>query len=67
MRNQIEIIWTRSDFERLVGRPLTDREWEVLASEVQGDVEEIAVPETIQNKFDIIEHLVEQDSKYEED
>jgi hypothetical protein len=65
MENQIEIVFTREDFERICGRTLTDKEWEVMASEVQGDAEEIAIPEIIESKFEIIEHLVEQDSKYE--
>lgn len=65
MENKIQITWTRSDFERVVGRTLSDKEWEVLASEVEGDVEEISIPETIKNKFEIIEHLVEEDSKYD--
>jgi hypothetical protein len=65
LENKIQITWTRSDFERVVGRTLTDKEWEVLASEVEGDVEEQLIPETIKSKFEIIEHLVEQDKKYD--
>ncbi len=63
--NRIEIVWTRADFERIVGRTLTEKEWEVMASEVEGDAEEVAIPTLIKSKFEIIEHLVEQDSKYD--
>ena len=66
MDNKIQITWTRADFERVVGRTLSDKEWEVLASEVEGDVEEHLIPETIKSKFEILEHLVEQDSKYDD-
>jgi hypothetical protein len=65
MPEQIEIVWTRSDFERVVGRSFTNKEWEVIASEVQGDVEEIHIPETIASKFSIIDHLVSQDEKFD--
>lgn len=65
LENKIEMVWTRSDFERIVGRELTDKEWEVMASEVQGDTEEHLIPQIIKSKFEIIEHLVEQDSKYD--
>jgi len=65
MDNKIEITWTRADFERVVGRTLSDKEWEVLASEVESDAEEVAIPELIKSKFEIIEHLVEQDKKYD--
>jgi hypothetical protein len=65
MNNKIQITWTRADFERIVGRSLTDKEWEVIASEVEGDAEEVAIPELIKSKFEIIEHLVEQDKKYD--
>lgn len=64
LENKIEIVWTRQDFERVVKRSLTDQEWEVLASEVQGDVEEIDVPNRIKSKFEILDHLVEQDSEF---
>lgn len=66
MDNKIQITWTRADFERVVGRTLSDKEWEVLASEVEGDAEEVAIPELINSKFEILEHLVEQDSKYDD-
>jgi hypothetical protein len=49
----------------VVGRTLSDKEWEVLASEVEGDAEEVAIPELINSKFEIIEHIVEQDKKYD--
>jgi hypothetical protein len=49
----------------VVGRTLSDKEWEVLASEVESDAEEVAIPELINSKFEIIEHLVEQDKKYD--
>jgi hypothetical protein len=61
LENKIEIVWTRGDFERVIGRELTDQEWEVLAAEVQGDVEEIDIPARIKDKFSILGHLVEQD------
>ena len=63
--NKIEIVWTREDFERVIGRKLADKEWQVLASEVQGDVEEIDIPARIQDKLTILDHLVEQDSKFD--
>ena len=63
--NKIEIVWTREDFERVIGRKLADTEWQVLASEVQGDVEEIDIPARIQDKLTILDHLVEQDSKFD--
>jgi hypothetical protein len=67
MAEQIEIVWTRADFEGIVNRPLTDKEWEVLASEVHGDLEEVYIPECISSKFEILDHLVLQDSKYEKE
>jgi hypothetical protein len=63
LENRIEIVWTRGDFERVIGRELTDQEWKVLASEVEGDVEEIDIPARIKGKFSILGHLVEQDNK----
>ena len=65
LENKIKMIWARADFERIVGRTLTDKEWEVMASEVEGDAEEVAIPTLIKSKFEIIEHLVEQDKKYD--
>jgi len=65
MAEQIEIVWTRADFERVTERPLTDKEWEVIASEVESDLEEVYIPECISSKFEILDHLVLQDSKYD--
>lgn len=67
MENRIEIVWTRADFERVIGKPLTDREWEVIASEVEGDIEEVYIPQVITSKASILEHLVAQDDKYEQE
>ncbi len=61
LENKIVIVWTREDFERVLETTLTDKEWELLASEVQGDIEEIYVPEVLFSKFDNLEHLMEQD------
>ena len=65
LENKIEFVWTRKDFDGVCGRPLTDREWEVMASEVESETEESWFAKIIKDKFEIIEHLVEQDNKYE--
>jgi hypothetical protein len=65
MTQQIEIVWTKEDFERVIERTLTDKEWEVLASEVESDLEEVYIPECVSSKAEILDHLVEQDSKYD--
>ncbi len=64
MENKVEVIVTRSSLETLYARVFTDKEWEVLASEIEGMLEywlETDVPNIIDN----LEYLVEQDSKYD--
>ncbi len=64
MENKVEYTVYREQLQTLYARVFTDKEWEVLASEIEGMLEywlETDVPNIIDN----LEYLVEQDSKYD--
>jgi hypothetical protein len=64
MENKVEVVITRDELETLYTRVFTDREWEVLASEIESLIDywvEADVPSIVAN----LDSLVEEDSKYE--
>jgi hypothetical protein len=64
LENKLEILITRSAIDRDYGLNLTDKQWEVLAVEIDAlitGVIETDLPDIIDN----LEYLVEQDSKYD--
>jgi hypothetical protein len=64
MENKVEYIITRNDLENLYTRVFTDKEWEVLAYEIESLIDywvEADVPNIISN----LDNLVEQDAKFD--
>jgi hypothetical protein len=64
MENKVEVVITRDELETLYTRVFTDKEWEVLASEIESLIDywvQADVPHIIGN----LEHLVSQDEKHD--
>jgi hypothetical protein len=64
MENKVEYTITRNDLENLYTRVFTDKEWEVLAGEIESLIDywvEADVPHIISN----LDNLVEQDAKFD--
>lgn len=63
LENKVDYTVERQTIEKWFGR-LTDKEWEVFASEIES-----AIDETLQSLsadiYDNLGHLVEQDSKFD--
>jgi len=62
MENKVEVVITRDELENVYTRVFTDKEWEVLAGEIESLLEywiEADVPHIVAN----LDNLVEQDSK----
>lgn len=64
MENKVDYTVYRQDVENMAGRPLTDKEWEVMASEIEGMLNHYFFNDTPLLLEDI-DYLVEQDSKYD--
>lgn len=65
LENKVEYTFYRDHLERSFGK-LTDKEWEVLASELE-DAIEASLLELASDIVDNLPHLVEQDRKYDSD
>lgn len=65
LENQIEVTVERDTAERVL-RPLSDKEWEVLASELESALDELVLP-TLQTIYANLDYLLEQDSKFDEE
>jgi hypothetical protein len=64
MENKVEAVITRDAVESFVGKELTDKEWEVLASEIE-DTMTHYVWADLPSMMDNLEYNVEQDAKYD--
>jgi hypothetical protein len=64
MENKVEAVITRDSVESFVGKVLTDKEWEVLASEIE-DTMIHYVWADLPSMMDNLEYNVEQDSKFD--
>ena len=64
MENKVEAVITRDAVESFVGKELTDKEWEVLASEIE-DTMTHDVWADLPSMMDNLEYNVEQDAKYD--
>ena len=64
MENKAEYTFTKEQVELAVGQEITDKQWEVMASELE-DALNYYFWEEIPRLWADIETLVEQDSKYD--
>ena len=64
MENKVEYTFTKEQVELSVGQKLTDKQWEVMASELE-DALDYYFWEEIPRLWEDIDSLVEQDSKYD--
>jgi hypothetical protein len=64
MENKVEAVITRDSVESFVGKVLTDKEWEVLASEIE-DTMIHYVWADLPSMMDNLEYNVEQDNKFD--
>jgi hypothetical protein len=64
MENKVDYTFTRKQVSDAVGRELTDKEWEVMASELEDAIDYYFYDE-IPRLFTDIDYLVEQDSKFD--
>ena len=64
MENKAEYTFTKEHVELAVGQEITDKQWEVMASELE-DALDYYFWEEIPRLWADIETLVEQDSKYD--
>lgn len=64
MENKVDYTFYRDTVEAHAGRPITDKEWEVVASELEGALDYYFGEELVRI-WDNIDYFVEQDSKYD--
>jgi hypothetical protein len=64
LENKVEHTVYRTEIERMFNRDFTDKEWEVIASEIEG-IFIYYVEKDLPDIIDNLEYLVEQDSKYD--
>ena len=64
MENKVDYTFYRDNIEAHAGRPITDKEWEVVASEIESALDYYFDQEVIR-VWENIDYLVEQDSKYD--
>ena len=64
MENKVEFTFTRDQVEGYIGHPIEDKQWEVLASEIEAALDWYVEQETT-NLWNDIDYLVEQDSKFD--
>jgi hypothetical protein len=62
MENKVDYTFTRAGVEKIVGKSITDKQWEVMASELEDALDYYFNDETPRLWQDI-DYLVEQDSK----
>lgn len=64
MENKVDYTFTRADVELAVGQSITDKQWEVMASELE-DALNYYFYDEIPRLWADIDSLVEEDSKYD--
>jgi hypothetical protein len=64
MENKIEMTFTRAEVERIIGVSMLDKQWEVLASELEGALE-FYFEDEIPRLWSDIDYLVSLDKKYD--
>lgn len=64
MENKVDFTFYREWVEAHAGRPITDKEWEVMASELEGALD-YYLGEEIVRLWSDIEYLIEEHDKYE--
>jgi PHD/YefM family antitoxin component YafN of YafNO toxin-antitoxin module len=64
MENKVDYTFTRHNVETIVGRAITDKEWEVMSSELE-DALDFYFFEEVPRLFEDIDELVAEDSKYD--
>ncbi len=64
MENKVDYTFTREQVENSVGKSLTDKQWEVMASELE-DALNYYLYDEITRIWEDIDYLVEQDSKFD--
>jgi len=64
MENKVDYTFTRADVENVVGQSITDKQWEVMASELE-DALSYYISDEIPRIWEDIDYIVEQDSKSE--
>lgn len=64
LENQIEVTVERDTAERIL-RPLSDKEWELLASELESALLDTVLP-VLRDVYANLDYLLEQDSKFDE-
>lgn len=64
MENKVDYTFTRQQVETIIGNPIQDKQWEVLASEIEAALDWYVEQETV-NLWAEIDTLVEEDSKYD--
>jgi hypothetical protein len=62
MENKVDYTFTRADVERIVGQAITDKQWEVMASELEDALSYYFADETPRLWQDI-DYLVSLDEK----
>jgi hypothetical protein len=63
MENKMEYTFTREELERFAKRPVSDREWEVMASEIENLID-FYVYSDLNSLWDDIDNLIAEDDKY---
>jgi hypothetical protein len=64
MENKVDYTFTRADVEQKVGQAITDKQWEIMASELE-DALGYYFNDEIPRIWEDIDYLIEQDSKSE--
>jgi hypothetical protein len=62
MENKVDYTFTRADVERIVGQAITDKQWEVMASELEDALDYYFNDETPRLWGDI-DSIIAEDSK----
>ena len=63
MENKVHYTFTREELERFAKRPVSDREWEVMASEIENLID-FYVNSDLNSLWADIDNLIAEDDKY---
>jgi hypothetical protein len=64
MENKVDYTFTRADVERIVGQAITDKQWEVMASELE-DALDYYFNDEIPRLWGDIDSIIAEDSKHD--
>lgn len=64
MKNKVSYVFTRKNVSDIVGRPLTDKEWEVMSSEIE-DALDYYFYDEVPRLFEDLDNMIAEDSKYD--